>query len=82
MNYLGIGMANVVSLLDPEKIVIGGGVSKAGPAVFETVREVIDRRCFKTLAEGVEVVPAELGTDAGMVGALGIILSKIKKNEL
>lgn len=79
MNYLGIGMANVVALLDPEKIVIGGGVSKAGAIVFDTVRRVIDKRCFKIMAQGVQVVPAELGTDAGVVGALGVVLSKIKK---
>lgn len=79
MNYLGIGLANVVALLDPEKIVIGGGVSKAGAVVFDTVRRVIDKRCFKIMAQGVKVVPAELGTDAGVVGAIGIVLSKIKK---
>jgi ROK family protein (putative glucokinase) len=79
MNYLGIGMANVVSLLDPEKIIIGGGVSKAGAVVFDTIRNVIDKRCFKIMAQGVKVVPAELGTDAGVVGAIGIVLSKMKK---
>lgn len=79
MNYLGIGMANVVALLDPEKIIIGGGVSKAGAVVFDTVRKTIDKRCFKIMAQGVKVVPAELGTDAGVVGAIGIVLSKIKK---
>lgn len=79
LNYLGIGMANLVHLFDPERIVIGGGVSKAGPIVFDTVRKVIKQRCFKKLAETVQVVPAELGVESGLVGALGVVLSKMKR---
>ena len=74
MNYLGIAVANAVSIFDPEYVIIGGGVSKAGDVVFDTVRKVVDKRCFKSMAESVKIVPAGLGTDAGLVGAVALAL--------
>ncbi|ACD22098.1 ROK family protein [Clostridium botulinum] len=74
LNYLGIAVANAVSIFDPEVIIIGGGVSKAGNIVFDTVRKVVDKRCFKSMAESVKIVPAGLGTDAGVVGAVALAL--------
>ena len=70
MNYLGIAVANAVSIFDPEYVIIGGGVSKAGDVVFDTVRKVVNKRCFKSMAESVKIVPAGLGTDAGLIGAV------------
>lgn len=74
LNYLGIAIANAVSIFDPEIIIIGGGVSKAGEIVFDTVRKVVDKRCFKSMAESVKIVPAGLGTDAGVIGAVALAL--------
>jgi glucokinase len=79
MEYLGIGVANIVNTLDPEKIIIGGGVSKVGAVVFDWVRKVIDERAFKLPAKTIKIVPAGLGADAGVIGAVGIVLSNIKK---
>lgn len=74
MNYLGIAVANAVSIFDPEYVIIGGGVSKAGDVVFDTVRKVVDKRCFKSMAESVKIVPAGLGTDAGLIGSVALAL--------
>ncbi|MBW6411480.1 ROK family protein [Clostridium weizhouense] len=74
LNYLGIAVANAVSIFDPEIIIIGGGVSKAGQVVFDTVRKVVNKRCFKSMAEAVKIVPAGLGTDAGVIGAVALAL--------
>lgn len=74
MNYLGIAVANSVSIFDPEYVIIGGGVSKAGDIVFDTVRKVVNKRCFKSMAESVKIVPAGLGTDAGLIGAVALAL--------
>ena len=74
LNYLGIAVANAVSIFDPEVIIIGGGVSKAGDIVFDTVRKVVNKRCFKSMAESVKIVPAGLGTDAGVIGAVALAL--------
>ena len=80
LNYLGIAVANAVSIFDPEVIIIGGGVSKAGNIVFDTVRKVVDKRCFKSMAESVKIVPAGLGTDAGVVGAVALALLETEEN--
>jgi len=72
LTYLGIGVANVVTCFDPELVVIGGGVSKGGEIIIDKVKEVVRKRCFKTLADGCEIKLAKLGTDAGVIGALAL----------
>lgn len=79
LTFLGIGIANAISIFDPEMIVIGGGVSKAGDIVFEKVREVVKKRCFKAMAESCQIVPAGLGTDAGVIGAVALALLELDK---
>ncbi|MDD2200728.1 MAG: ROK family protein [Firmicutes bacterium] len=67
--YLGIAVANLVNLLNVEMVVIGGGVSNIGDVLFDTVRRVVGLRAFHFMAKDVEIVPAALGVDAGMLGA-------------
>lgn len=74
LTYLGIGVANAMATFDPEMIIIGGGVSKAGDIVFDTVKKVVNKRCFKSMAESCEIVPAGLGSDAGVVGAVALAI--------
>ena len=50
MNYLGIGVANAISIFDPEMVIIGGGVSKVGDILFDTVKSVVKTRCFKAMS--------------------------------
>lgn len=81
MNYLGIGVANAITIFDPEMVIIGGGVSKVGDILFDTVRKVVNKRCFKSMADACKIVPAGLGTDAGVVGAVALaILESNNKN--
>ena len=74
LTYLGIGVANAIATFDPEMIIIGGGVSKAGDIVFDTVKKVVNKSCFKSMAESCEIVPAGLGSDAGVVGAVALAI--------
>ena len=67
--YLGIGVANVVTALAPQRVVIGGGVAQAGELLLGPVRRTVRERVHLTPVERVEIVPAELGTNAGLVGA-------------
>ena len=67
--YLGIGIANVVTILTPDRVVIGGGVAAAGELIFGPIRAELDRRVRMTGSASVELVPAELGTWAGAIGA-------------
>lgn len=74
LNYLGICIANLVSIFDPEVVIIGGGVSKAGEVVFNTVKDVVKMRCFKILADSCEILPAKLSTNSGAIGAAALAL--------
>lgn len=76
-NYLGIGLASLINIFDPEMIIIGGGVSKVGDILFDRLRKVALERSFEIMSSTVKIVPASLGTDAGLIGALAIISSKI-----
>ena len=78
MNYLGIGVANAISIFDPEMVIIGGGVSKVGDNLFDTVKTVVKTRCFKAMSESCEIVPAGLGTDAGVMGAVALAILETK----
>jgi glucokinase len=67
--YLGIGIANVITILSPDRVVLGGGVAAAGELLFEPIRDEVARRVTTTSLDEVRVVPAELGTWAGAIGA-------------
>ena len=68
-NYLGIGLANLVNIFNPELIVIGGGLSKMGDMLLEPARKVVKERAFRLPARTVRIVRARLGSNAGIVGA-------------
>lgn len=74
--YLGVGVANLLNLLNPERVIIGGGVSKAGDLLFEPVRRVATARAFERPGHDVEILPAALGDDVGAVGAAAIALQR------
>jgi glucokinase len=67
--WIGIGLSNVINLLNPELVIIGGGVSLAGDLLFKPVREEIAKRTLKIPGNFVRIVPALLGDSAGMIGA-------------
>jgi len=68
-HYLGIAIANVIVSIGPRKVVIGGGVSQAGELLFEPIRRTIRESVFITATEHIEIVPAQLGINAGIIGA-------------
>jgi glucokinase len=67
--YLGIGIANMVVVLSPDRVVIGGGIAAAGDLLLRPIRDELRRRVQTTSLDEVEVVTAELGTWAGAIGA-------------
>ncbi len=73
--YIGIGMASVVNLLNPEKIIIGGGVADAGDILIAPLVEILKKRAMKIAGETVSIVPAQLGNTAGVIGASLLIES-------
>ncbi len=67
--YLGIGIANVVTVITPDRVVIGGGIAAALDLLITPIRNELRRRVHTTALDAVEIVPAELGTWAGAIGA-------------
>ena len=73
--YIGIGLTSVINLLNPEKVIIGGGVAAAGEFLMDSIKETVKRRAMKIAGETVEIVPAQLGNTAGVIGASLLIES-------
>jgi glucokinase len=75
--YLGLALANIGNTLNPEKIVIGGGVSKAGEILLEQVKTNFEKFSFARVKESTEIAIATLGNDAGVIGAAWLIKNKL-----
>lgn len=67
--YLGIGIANVITIISPDKVVIGGGIAAASDLLLGEARAEVRRRVRMTSLDAVDIVTAELGTWAGAIGA-------------
>ncbi len=67
--YLGVGMVNLVNIFNPEMIIVGGGMAKMGDLLLAPARQVVQERAFRVSAQAVRIVPAQLGDDAGVLGA-------------
>jgi glucokinase len=59
----------VINILDPQRVILGGGMIAAGDALFVPLRAAMDRYEWRPLGSGVPIVPAELGEWAGALGA-------------
>ncbi len=67
--YLGIGMANIVNIFNPEMIIIGGSVSKMGEMLLKPARKVVKQRAFNLPTSSVSIVRSHLSDDSGIIGA-------------
>jgi glucokinase len=67
--YLGVGIANLITIVTPDRVVIGGGVAAAGDLILDPVRAELPARVTMTSLDDVELVLAQLGTWAGAIGA-------------
>ena len=74
--YLGIAVSSLINLLNPQLVVIGGGVIKAGNLIFDPIHVEVARRAYKWSANLVKIVPAKLGDDAGIIGAARYFMTK------
>ncbi len=68
IEYLSIGIYNMVNIFQPEVVCIGGGISKEGDTLLTPIRKFVTDNCFAH-GEGTEIKIAELGNDAGIIGA-------------
>jgi len=70
---LGVGMVNLAHILNPQRIIIGGGVSNAGPCLWGPMLEVLEERALSPSRRGLDIVPASLADDAGLLGGVALI---------
>jgi len=76
VQYLGIGVAAVITILAPERVVLGGGVTRAGDFLFEPLRAEVRRRVKLVPVESVRILPAALGPDVGILGAAAVAMGE------
>jgi glucokinase len=74
---LGQALGGAVNLLDLEALLIGGGVAEAGEIILEPVRRGLREFAYPLLAEGVRVIAAKFGNDAGLVGAAALAWERL-----
>lgn len=77
--HLGTAIAAAVNLVNPEAVVIGGGVSQAGEALLHPLRETVFRLAAAESVRGLRIVPGTLGQRGGVLGAAALALAEPTK---
>ncbi|MGA1825350.1 MAG: ROK family protein [bacterium] len=75
--YLGIGIATLINLLNPEMIILGGGMAHSWDMFYPAMAEEIKERAFDIPAASAQIVKAQLGNDAGILGAAALIAQAV-----
>lgn len=75
-DYLAIGVANVMVTLHPELVVLGGGVANMGDLLFDRIRGQVRQRVRMIPTESVRIEPSDLGSNAGVMGAIALAAGK------
>lgn len=75
--WLGIALASLVNTLNLQAVVVCGGVSESLDLMLPELRHELDNRCFRLLSENLDLLPGKLGDDAGLLGAAGLVSSRV-----
>ena len=75
--YLGTGVANIINLFNPELVIVGGGVARAGDLIFEPLKKAVQERAFSVSAEVAKIIPVSLGKDCTVIGAAALVLKEM-----
>jgi glucokinase len=78
--YLGLGLTNLIDILSPQRVVVGGGVALAGDLLLEPARQVVRRMAFPPAHRQVPIVPAALGDLSGVYGVAAMAFNDIRVN--
>ncbi|HEX2952256.1 MAG TPA: ROK family protein [Armatimonadota bacterium] len=79
--WVGIGVANLIQVYNPEIFIIGGGISQAGDLLFSGIRRTANWRGKMVPATDVKIVPAALGDDAGIFGGATLVFEAAKETK-
>ncbi|MFC1703502.1 ROK family protein [Candidatus Omnitrophota bacterium] len=74
---LGIKIAYLVNLLNPQLVIIGGGIEKAGDKLLDAVKETVSRWAFEDTAGAVKIIPSRFGEDSVALGAASLVVRNI-----
>jgi len=77
--YLGIAIANLINIYNPEIIIIGGSVAQAGGLLFEPIKRTVKKRALPGPAKIVKIVPTKLEENVSIIGAASLVLEKTFK---
>ncbi len=77
--YVGVGLANLINIFNPELIVIGGGLSSIGDMLLKPAFKVAGDRAFKEAFQAVRFCPAGLGPNSGVLGAAAFALQEVRR---
>jgi len=75
--YLGIAVSNAINILNPDKVVIGGGIAQAGDLLFNPIRRTVEVNALYAPLQVCEILPAQLGDDAGVLGGAAMVLQRM-----
>jgi glucokinase-like ROK family protein len=75
--HIGVAVANLCNLVNPERIVVGGSMGQAGALLLDPLRESVSRRAIPSAGEDVSIVPGELGERAELLGAVALVLQEV-----
>ncbi|KAB2493596.1 ROK family glucokinase [Priestia endophytica] len=78
--HLGLALANTANGLNPEKIVLGGGVSRAGDILLQSIKDRFNQFAFPRVAKGAEITIATLGNDAGVIGGAWLVKTQLPQH--
>src|SRR5699024_8932180 len=77
LEVLGVACVSLINTFDTEKIIIGGGVSKAADTLFHQVREYVSRYALNPDGRKTEIVPSRLEQNSGVIGAAALWMDSI-----
>lgn len=67
--YIGVGVASIVTVINPRRVIFGGGVAAAGEIILDPIRRTVQARVCLADLKAIQIVLAELGNNAGLIGA-------------
>ena len=74
--FIGIAVADVINLLNPGLVIVGGGVSQAGELILESLRETAHERSMRAAIKGTNIVQSTLGRRSSALGAVALVLEE------
>ena len=78
MSYLGVAISNYANILDPDLIIIGGGITDSGDLMFEIIHKEMKKRCLGPILRNCKISKSSLGSKIGVLGAIALAMIESK----